>query len=37
MFGFSKKQLLIVAVLIIVALKMKATIIKTPVIGPLVA
>jgi hypothetical protein len=37
MFGFSKKQLLIVAVIVIIALKLKATIVKVPGVGTLVA
>jgi hypothetical protein len=37
MFGFSKKQLLIVLALMLVAVKFKATITKLPVVGPLVA
>jgi hypothetical protein len=36
-FGFTKKQLLIVAVLLIVALKYKAQIVQLPVVGPLAA
>lgn len=37
MFGFSNKQLLIIAAIVFVALKMKPTIQRLPVVGALVA